>query len=339
MQLTTTWLGRRTFNWLFFAVVAVTFLVMPITAGFALRQTSIEATKLYRENPSYDVMHKWEGFLRYAIKFGWAPLAVNTTLGIALAFLFALKLSKEVDALQTATNDMMHDLRAPLSNVVTRAESALAGNEDKTAALRSVSKSGCWMLDVYDENAEVLKNFAGSVDGLAAEEKDAAAIVLKSASIYKDIVEEKGVAFNLTVPDKPLMVTTYAAKFLSLVSNLMDNAAKYTDSGAVEVTLEVTNRKLRFIVKDTGPGMSAAEAEKAKMNLYRASSSSKKPGIGRGMTLVNSLASLLKGDFDFHPVEGEGTTCTVTLPLDMTRKPPLRPLRWLKRTVARLSPR
>ncbi len=337
MQLTATWLGKRNFNWLFFAVVTVTFLVMPITAGFMLREKSLRKTEIYRERPTRELVKEVYGFFEFAVAVGGIPLVINSALGLTLAFLFARKSSKEVDGLQVATDDMIHDLRHPVSNLVEQIELELAKRKEPSKALESMRDSSYWILSVYDMNAEILTNFAGKVAGLKSQKCDAVDVVSEAAMVYKGVVEERGIVFNLLLPEEPLMVTTYWAKFNSLISNIIDNAVKYTEKGSITIRLEKKKKGLKFTVKDTGPGMTEEEAEKVRMNLYRASSSAGKPGMGRGMALINSLALLLKGNFELDPVEGKGTTCTVNLPLDMTRKPSPSPMAWLKITASKLS--
>ncbi len=178
------------------------------------------------------------------------------------------------------------------------------------------------VLVTYDLNAEIVRNYAG-VAKEPTSEMDFSEIVNGLVEMFRVSADAKGLILNCALPLEPVVVRSHRAKLARLVSNLIDNAVKYTDRGALSVTLEPRFRSVRLIVADTGIGMTRRTQRLMTTNFYRADASDEKPGAGIGIPLVFSTVTLYGGTFDCDSAPGKGTTITVTLPYDMTPKHPL----------------
>jgi signal transduction histidine kinase len=101
-----------------------------------------------------------------------------------------------------------------------------------------------------------------------------------------------------------------------MVSNLLDNAIKYTPSGGrVDVSVELNaSGSVAVTVSDTGPGIAEADLPYIFDRFYRGDPSRAESGSGLGLSLARTIARSHGGDIDVSSIPGEGSTFTVTLP-------------------------
>ena len=110
-----------------------------------------------------------------------------------------------------------------------------------------------------------------------------------------------------------------------MLSNLLDNAIKYTPSGG-QVTISLSEKDGRILVsvQDTGCGISPGDLPRIFERFYRCDQSRSKPGIGLGLSLAWAIARAHGGDITATSMSGQGSTFTVTLP---NSEPPNLPIR------------
>jgi len=103
-----------------------------------------------------------------------------------------------------------------------------------------------------------------------------------------------------------------------VLSNLIDNAIKYTVRGRVEVRVEqLADQRLRFAVADTGPGLSDEELDMAFETFARIErTGAGVPGAGLGLSLSRRLAQLMEGEVSAQSAMGVGSCFRLDLPFD-----------------------
>lgn len=109
-----------------------------------------------------------------------------------------------------------------------------------------------------------------------------------------------------------------------LIVNLVANAIQYTPNGGkVTLSLRKDHRQAVLTVKDTGPGIPAADLPHIFERFYRAERSRKRSeggGFGLGLSIANWIVRMHSGVIEVESQEGKGTTFTVKLPLIATDK-------------------
>ncbi|MBT1687811.1 sensor histidine kinase [Dawidia soli] len=96
--------------------------------------------------------------------------------------------------------------------------------------------------------------------------------------------------------------------------NILDNAYKYS-SGDISVILSSTDRDVTIVIQDYGIGIPPDDLQRIRVPLFRASNAWSIPGAGLGLSLVDRIVWVHRGTFQIASEEGEGTRCTVRLPL------------------------
>jgi signal transduction histidine kinase/DNA-binding response OmpR family regulator len=106
----------------------------------------------------------------------------------------------------------------------------------------------------------------------------------------------------------------------SIINNLLSNAFKYNkDGGFIAFRLKVTSQQLRFEIEDSGIGISAEHLQKLGERYYQV----EKPnapveGTGIGLAYVKELVELMKGNLEISSTINQGTTVSISLPIEKT---------------------
>ena len=108
-----------------------------------------------------------------------------------------------------------------------------------------------------------------------------------------------------------------------LVTNLVENAVKYTTAGSVRATLAREGDAIRMVVADTGIGIPEESLPKLFQEFHRARNAKAldEAGTGLGLTIVKDLVDRYEGRITVDSREGAGTTVTVWLPLAPGARP------------------
>lgn len=101
-----------------------------------------------------------------------------------------------------------------------------------------------------------------------------------------------------------------------VITNLFDNAVKYTETGKVSIALTGNNDVVQMYIKDTGPGIPAADVSHLFQKFYRVDNSSTRTigGTGLGLFICKKIVELYKGRIWVDSKEGEGSTFYINLP-------------------------
>ena len=236
---------------------------------------------------------------------------------IVLLLLAAASISKPVGTLQSFLREIIHDLRGPVASFKHNVEYALAGYKEPKTALEEMQESSETLLEMFDVQSEIIRNYNGEFKE-PFEDVDLSDVVGGLADMFESAAESKGVKLSCDVPSEPIVVRSHRQKLLRLVSNLVDNAVKYTDKGSISVSLERKfPGRVKLTVADTGIGMSKECQKHMFERFYRAERSSSRPGDGNGLAYVDSVVRLYGGTIGCNSGLGRGTAITVILPLDM----------------------
>ncbi|MEJ5990561.1 hybrid sensor histidine kinase/response regulator [Ramlibacter sp. PS3R-8] len=130
------------------------------------------------------------------------------------------------------------------------------------------------------------------------------------------VIEARGLRVVLDAPTG-VRCRTDPTLLLRVLRNLTDNAAKFTERGAVTLRLRVEGGTARISVEDTGRGIPAGEQEMVFEEFYQVGNPERdrSKGLGLGLSIVRRLSKLLGIGVDLHSDADRGTTVTLAVPL------------------------
>jgi len=133
---------------------------------------------------------------------------------------------------------------------------------------------------------------------------------------YAGKAEKKALELKVDAPGEALIVYADQGKLMQALSNLIDNAIKYTDKGTIELTAQEKGGSLVLVVKDTGVGIKPDDLEKIGEKFFRSQEAITidNQGTGLGVFIARTIIEKHGGTLQIESVLGKGTTFTIGLP-------------------------
>lgn len=214
------------------------------------------------------------------------------------------------------SDNIAHDLRSPITRIRGIAEITLTTGKSLSEyeAMAASTVEECdRLLDMINTMLMISKTEAG-VDGLIREEIDLTSLVRKACELFEPAAEDKGVTLKCDVREGSRLVGD-TRMIQRMLSNLLDNAIKYTPSkGSVSLSVSENDGEVAVSIKDTGIGLSPSELPRIFERFYRCDQSRSQAGIGLGLSLARAVARGHGGDITATSIPNQGSTFTVTLP-------------------------
>jgi len=241
----------------------------------------------------------------------------------------ALARAEESDRLKSAfLATMSHELRTPLNSIIGFTGillQELAGplNAEQSKQLGMVQNSARHLLALINDVLDISKIEAGQMqveDGLF----DLHASMVKVAGIIKPQAEKKGLSLHVRLAPEIGMWMSDARRVEQVLLNLLNNAVKFTDRGAVTLTAEIASDTLRISVADTGIGIKPEDLSQLFQPFRQVDTglSRQHEGTGLGLAICRRLARLLGGEIHAASDWGKGSVFALTLPRKTTGPEP-----------------
>lgn len=217
---------------------------------------------------------------------------------------------------------LSHEIRSPLSAVMGVVDLLERSRLDRRQReyLEIARGAGGSLLHLVNDVLDLGRAEAGALN-LAREPFDLVATAEDVAMLFAARAESKGVELSVeAAAGAPATVRGDAARMRQVLVNLVGNAVKFTDAGAVRVVLESANEgpeTLRVEVHDTGVGMRPDEADRVFEAYERASTGRAKEGTGLGLPIAKRLVEAMGGRIGVESTLGEGSVFWFTAALDV----------------------
>ncbi|MBN2209222.1 MAG: HAMP domain-containing protein [Candidatus Coatesbacteria bacterium] len=216
--------------------------------------------------------------------------------------------------------NVSHELKTPITLIKGCVETLLDGalqDPDKAPQfLATVEQHADRMNAIVDDLLQLSALDAGEEEGERAL-TDLAAVAERVASGYLYSASQKGISIAVNSTGTPVNATANELLLERAISNLIDNAVKYTDKGG-HIVVEVRQDGDRAVlsVKDDGQGIEKRHLEHIFERFYRADKARSRRigGTGLGLSIVKHIVALQGGSVSVESQPGRGSTFTITLP-------------------------
>jgi PAS domain S-box-containing protein len=247
-----------------------------------------------------------------------------------------LRIAKEAaDAANAAKSaflaNMSHEIRTPLGAILGYSELLVSqglSEAERSNYVSAVKRNGDLLSNIINDVLDLSKVEAGKLD-FEKQEVPIEEILTDITTLLHLQALEKGISLIVSADGPiPSTIQTDPLRLRQILMNIVGNALKFTDRGSIEVTVKNVLHSsgktlLAFVVTDTGPGISAEQAQKLFRPFSQAdvSTTRKFGGTGLGLTLSKKLAAGLGGDLELtNSLPGQGSTFTITIDPGVTTK-------------------
>jgi signal transduction histidine kinase/FixJ family two-component response regulator len=222
--------------------------------------------------------------------------------------------------------NMSHELRTPLHAILGYADLVRAGGMPETArreALATIASSGRHLLSLINDLLDLSRIRSGHLE-LSPAPLHLATLFEEIAAMVRVEARRKGLEFFLDLPaDLPETVEADGKRLRQILLNLLGNAIKFTDSGAVTLGVQCAPAQsgqvqLQVTVQDTGVGISPRDTTRIFVPFEQAAEGQKQEsGAGLGLAITRELARLMGGDVEVEsrPAHGSKFRFGVKLPV------------------------
>jgi signal transduction histidine kinase len=222
--------------------------------------------------------------------------------------------------------NMSHELRTPLNAILGYTELMADGaygepSEKMFGILQRLEANGKHLLGLINDVLDLSKIEAGQ---LVLELSDYCIrdIAQTVRSTLEPLAADKKLAFKLDLSPGLPPGHGDGRRLTQVLINLVGNAIKFTDAGEVAIKAEANNGSFHVSVRDTGPGISAADQTKLFHEFQQADNAitRKKGGTGLGLAISKRIIEMHGGKIWVESQLGQGSTFTFTLPVIVERQ-------------------
>ncbi len=211
-------------------------------------------------------------------------------------------------------SNVSHELRTPLAAIRALVETLDDGvdEEDAPEFLGRIHQQVERLTSLVNELLDLSRIESGAIN-LDPEPVEVAALVAEAASLLRTRTEPLGV--GVVFEGEPLTVEADRPSLLRVVSNLLDNAAKWSpQGGTIHVGCEDEGELVAIQVRDEGPGIPEQDLPRVFERFYKGEASRATSGVGLGLAIVKHLVRAHGGTATVESRPGEGASFTVRLP-------------------------
>ena len=222
--------------------------------------------------------------------------------------------------------NMSHELRTPLNAILGYTELMADGiygqlPEKTMGVLQRLESNGRHLLGLINDVLDLSKIEAGQLvlELLDYSLEDIAQTV---RSTLEPLAADKKLAFKVEVSPKLPAGHGDGRRLTQVLINLVGNAIKFTDAGDVVIRATATDGSFHLSVRDTGPGISAADQAKLFQEFQQADNAitRKKGGTGLGLAISKRIVEMHGGKIWLESQPGQGSTFTFSVPVRVERQ-------------------
>ena len=217
--------------------------------------------------------------------------------------------------------NMSHELRTPLNAILGYTELMADGaygepSEKMHGILKRLEANGRHLLGLINDVLDLSKIEAGQLV-LELSDYSVQDIAQTVRSTLEPLAADKKLAFKVEMAPELPPGHGDGRRLTQVLINLVGNAIKFTDAGEVAIKAEANNGSFRVSVRDTGPGISAADQAKLFQEFQQADNAitKKKGGTGLGLAISKRIIEMHGGKIWVESQVGQGSTFAFSLPV------------------------
>ena len=228
---------------------------------------------------------------------------------------YASQLAEEKTSLLT---NISHEIRTPLNSLkgVMKLLTSNKAEEIDDKLLSNINYDINLINNTVNDILNLSKIESGAVD-VVLDEVYISKIINDTFSLHKYQAEQKGLTFiNENQLDPILKIKSNEFRLRQVISNLINNALKYTNKGSIKLESKIVNDKISIDIVDTGIGIDDKKIDQVFRKYYTVDGEKNKVGFGLGLHISQILAKQINGKLSVKSKLGKGSTFTLQVPMN-----------------------
>jgi two-component system sensor histidine kinase KdpD len=277
-----------------------------------------------------------EGLLNNDQRMQLEGLANLTALAVERAQLVNAAAQSEMlrntEKLQTALlNSISHELRTPLASITGVLTSLQESEKNHLSSHKLDSATRIELLDSATDQARQLNRLVENLLNMTRLEAGSVHLNLEPCDL-QDLIGTvlqqfttrlKDHPVQLAIPDNLPLVTCDTVLVAQVITNILDNACKYSSPGtAITLGVETYSDSMQVFIKDAGDGLAEEELEKVFVKFYRGPHHKNTTGTGLGLSICKGIIEAHNGWIRASRNTDHGLTFRFSLPLNVGKEPP-----------------
>ncbi|MGC1308636.1 MAG: sensor histidine kinase [Phormidesmis sp.] len=251
------------------------------------------------------------------------------------------ELDRMVRSEQTNMAHLAHELKSPLSSIMGYSDLFLRRYSQSGQVypeyVEQALTGGRRLLEMINETLEMSSYQAGKMQ-VSLAPVQVCQVVEEVTAVLETLSQQKGLTLSVTCEPIEQPITTDRKRLRQIITNLISNAIRYTESGSILVVVRRGRTQLspaepwiekpwiEIEVIDTGLGIDVAEQSRIFEPFYQGKAGKQLPSsTGLGLAITHQMVKLLQGSIRLRSEPNVGSTFTITLPLCYQSSAPQRP--------------
>jgi signal transduction histidine kinase len=220
--------------------------------------------------------------------------------------------------------NISHEIRTPINGIIgmTTLLRCTKLDNEQTEFVETITNSSGILLSIINNVLDFSKIEAGKVV-LEYTEKNIREIINTTCTLFDKMISKKGLVYKVYInPDVPDVIRCDYIKIQQILTNLINNAVKFTDMGSILIVVRYIKNancqdQIKFEIRDTGIGISKDNQEVLFKPFEQADKSITRiyGGTGLGLSICQNLVSIMNGDIGIVSDINLGTTIWFTIPV------------------------
>ncbi len=292
----------------------------PLHSGINVGETKTNETNGVLDGKTFEIYHT--GIIFHGQKAMLEAFIDITKRKLAEdELIIAKEHAEESDRLKSAfLANMSHEIRTPMNGVLGFAEllkEPKLSDEEQKKYISVIQRSGNRLLSIINDIVDISKIEAGQMEN-SLSEVNVNEKIQDTYNFFKHQTNQKGIHFSCKspLPSAQSIIKTDNEKLYAILTNLVNNAIKFTNSGSIEFGYIKRDVFLEFYVKDTGIGISEANKDIIFERFRQGGKISSKTneGTGLGLSISKAFVEMLGGKIWVESEEGQGSEFYFTIP-------------------------
>ena len=246
-----------------------------------------------------------------------APLAYEIN-EIVVAYESRLSIVRQTEETnRQLMTSLSHDVRTPLTTLIGYLDAAHKGivsGKDRDDYIETARRKAHDLKEYIDVLFDWFKLNSNEF-AIELQTVEAAELTRDILIDWIPIFEDKQIAYNIDIPEKPFRVRLDTDGYMRILNNLIQNVISHSRADKIEIALTKKNHNMEITVTDNGIGIEKEDLEHIFERLYKCDKGRSEKGSGLGLSIVHQLVEKMNGTITAESTQGNGTTFILLFPL------------------------